>query len=220
MVWLPGDYHDGVAVWGPAFFADCCFCQWVDLVGVERMSESEETSPIAENRQQRKWSRSELLGRVMWALVGPAFRWSPRLMWGWRRWLLRMFGAEVGRQVHIHPSATIFIPWNLKVGDWSSIGFDALIYNLGPVTIGERVTISQRAHLCAGTHDHRDPTMPLLKSFICIEDDVWVCTDAFIGPDIIVRKGAIVGARSVVVREVACKTVVAGNPAKPIGDRA
>lgn len=220
MVLLPGDYHDGVAVQGPAFFADCCFCQWVDLVGVERMSESEETSPIAENRQQRKWSRSELLGRVMWALVGPAFRWSPRLMWGWRRWLLRMFGAEVGRQVHIHPSATIFIPWNLKIGDWSSIGFDALIYNLGPVTIGERVTISQRAHLCAGTHDHRDPTMPLLKSFICIEDDVWVCTDAFIGPDIIVRKGAIVGARSVVVREVACKTVVAGNPAKPIGDRA
>jgi len=219
MVLLPGNYHDGVAVQGPAFFADCCFCQWVDLVGVERMSESEETSPIAENRQQRKWSRGELLGRLMWALVDPAFRWSPRLMWGWRRWLLRMFGAEVGYQVHIHPSATIFIPWNLKIGDWSSIGFDALIYNLGPVTIGERVTISQRAHLCAGTHDHRDPTMPLLKAPITIANDVWICADAFVGPGVEISESAVVGARAVVVKSIGARSIVAGNPACLKGTR-
>lgn len=111
------------------------------------------------------------------------------------------------------------MPWNLKIGDWSSIGFDALIYNLGKICIGERVTISQRAHLCAGTHDFREPTMRLIKSQITINDNVWICADAFIGPDVIVGAGAVVGARSVVIKGVMADTVVGGNPSRVIGTR-
>lgn len=127
--------------------------------------------------------------------------------------LLRLFGARIGRQVHVHPSVHVFIPWQLEIGDWSSIGFDALIYNLGPARIGERVTISQRAHLCGGTHDYRDATMPLIKSPIVVGDDVWICADAFIGPGVNVGAGAIVAARAVVVRDVEANTVVGGHPA-------
>lgn len=174
---------------------------------------------IQRNRSQRKWTRKELAGRVLWGAVWPLFRFSPRLCWGWRRMLLRAFGARVGPHVHIHPTVTIFIPWNLEIGDWSSIGFDALIYNLGPLKIGRRVTISQRAHLCGGTHDHRDSTMPLVKSPITIGDDAWICADAFVGPNVTIGERSVVAARAVVVKSVAIATIVGGNPAKVISER-
>ncbi len=174
---------------------------------------------IEGNRRQSKWTHRELLGRLLWGFCAPLFKFSPKLMWSWRNSLLRIFGARIGRHVQIHPSVKIFIPWNLEVGEWSSIGFDALVYNLGMVKIGQRVTISQRSHLCAGTHDHRDPGMRLLKLPITIKNDVWVCADAFIGPNVEVGNYAIIGAGAVVVRSVTSSEIVAGNPAIKIGTR-
>jgi len=174
---------------------------------------------IEANRDSRKYGKAEIIGRLAWAACGPFFRWSPRLCWGWRRVLLRLFGAKVGAQVHIHPSARIFLPWNLEIGDWSSVGFDALLYNLGPLKIGERVTISQRAHLCGGSHDFRDGQMTLLRLPITIEHEAWICADAFIGPGVSVGPRAVVGARAVVIKDVSGNSVVAGNPARVVGSR-
>lgn len=174
---------------------------------------------IDKNRATRKWSRKQLLGRVVWAACWPLFRWSPRLLWGWRGFLLRLFGAKVGENVHIHPSVKIFIPWNLEIGDWSSVGFDALLYNLGPLKIGAKVTISQRAHLCGGSHDFRDTEMPLTKDPITVGDEAWICADAFVGPGVTVGSKAIVAARAVAVKDVEANAIVGGNPAKKIGGR-
>lgn len=174
---------------------------------------------IAANRTDRKYTRGEQLRRVLWAICFPLFRFSPRPLFGWRRALLRLFGARVGRNVNIYSSAVIYMPWNLEIGDWSAIGEGSLVYNLGPVSIGRHVTISQRAHLCAGTHDYTDVTMPLLKPPIRISDQVWICADAFVGPAVVVGEGAVVGARAVAVRDVAPWAIVAGNPARQVKTR-
>ena len=174
---------------------------------------------IAANRRATKYVRSELIRRVLWGMATPLFRLSPRICFGWRRFLLRLFGAKVGRQTNIYNSAIIYMPWNLTIGEQSSIGEWALIYNLGPITIGSQTTISQRVHLCAGTHDYTDPTLPLLKPPIVIDDQAWICADAFVGPDVTVGKGAIAGARAVVTRDVESWTIVAGNPAIFIKNR-
>jgi putative colanic acid biosynthesis acetyltransferase WcaF len=171
------------------------------------------------NREARKYSGGEMLRRVLWMLAGPLFRFSPRPCFGWRRFLLRAFGARVGERVHIYGSATIYYPWNLEIGDLSSIGEHALIYDLGPIRIGSQVTISQRAHLCAGTHDFEAPDFPLLKPPIVVGDQAWICADAFVGPGVKVGEGAVVGARAVAVKDVAPWTVVAGNPARAIRQR-
>ena len=105
------------------------------------------------------------------------------------------------------------------MGDWSAIGEDAFIYNLGKVTLGEKVTISHRAQLCAGTHDYTQPDLPLLKPPIVIENQAWICADAFIGPNVTIGEGAIVGARAVVMKNVEPWMIVAGNPAKLIKKR-
>jgi putative colanic acid biosynthesis acetyltransferase WcaF len=125
----------------------------------------------------------------------------------------------VGKQVNTYPSARIYFPWNLTVGDWSAIGEDTLIYNLGPVTLGRNVTLSHRAQLCAGTHDYTQPDLPLLKPPIVIGDQTWICANAFVGPGVTVGEGAVVGAGAVVVKDVAPWTVVAGNPARLIKRR-
>jgi len=107
----------------------------------------------------------------------------------------------------------------LTLGEQASIGEWALIYNLGPVMIGDRATISHRAHLCAGTHDYRDPTLPLLRLPIEIGPQAWVCAEAFVGPGRRVGEGAIVGAAAVVVSDVPDWEIVAGNPARIIKRR-
>ena len=173
---------------------------------------------VTSNRLARKWTRREQVRRILWGLAWPFFRFSPRTLWFWRRWLLALFGARVGRGVHIYPSVRVTIPWNLSCGDYSAVGDRVILYALGPIRIGARATISQGAHLCAGTHDINDPTRPLLKLPISIGDDAWICADAFIGPGVSVGACAIVGARAVAMKDVSTNAIMAGNPARPIGD--
>src|SRR5919198_1545270 len=129
---------------------------------------------VEQNRRARKYTSGEMMRRVVWTFAQPLFRFSPRPCFGWRRFLLRCFGAKIGRSVHVYPSATIYFPWNLEAGDESAIGEQAFIYNLGSVKLGSRVTISHRAHLCAGTHDHTKPDFPLLRPPIVIGSDARV----------------------------------------------
>jgi putative colanic acid biosynthesis acetyltransferase WcaF len=169
---------------------------------------------VRQNRQARKYTSDEMTRRVLWTLAQPFFRFSPRPCFGWRRFLLRRFGAKIGRSVHVYPSTIVYFPWNLEVGDESAIGEQAFIYNLGRVTLGSRVTISHRAHLCAGTHDYTKPEFPLLRPPIVIGSDAWICADAFVGPGVTVGEGAIVGARAVAMKDVKARTIVVGNPAR------
>ena len=169
---------------------------------------------VEANRAAQKWTRSDNFVRLLWSLISPIFFLSPRPFWAWRCFLLRAFGAKVGRNVHVFPSARITIPWNLHLNDQCAIGDDAILYALGPITIGARATVSQGAHLCAGTHDIRDPARPLLKLPIEIGSDAWVCADAFVGPGVTVGEHAIVGARAVAMKDVPAHAIVVGNPAR------
>jgi putative colanic acid biosynthesis acetyltransferase WcaF len=174
---------------------------------------------IEQNRRARKYSSGEMIRRVLWTLMQPLFRFSPRPCFGWRRFLLRCFGAKLGRDVHVYPSAMIYFPWNLEAGDESAIGEYAFIYNLGRITIGPRATISHRAHLCAGTHDHTKREFPLLRPPIAIGVEAWICSDAFVGPGVTIGEGAIVGAGAVVTKDVAPWMIAVGNPARVIKRR-
>lgn len=171
---------------------------------------------VTANRAARKWGRRVLVARVFWGAVQPLFRFSPRPMWGWRRGMLRLFGAQIGREVHVYPSVRITMPWNVSIGDQSAVGDRAILYALGRITIGTRTTISQGAHLCAGTHDLTQPERPLLTPPIEIGSEAWIAADAFIGPGVCIGSRAIAGARAVVVKDVAAGSTVVGNPAKPI----
>jgi putative colanic acid biosynthesis acetyltransferase WcaF len=174
---------------------------------------------IKANKAARKWSRSELLLRVLWALAHPLFRYSPRVFWSWRVGILRLFGASIGSGVHIYPTAIITLPWNLRIASEASVGDRAILYNLGLISIGAAATISQGAHLCAGTHDYRRADLPLLKLPITIGEGAWICADSFVGPRVKIGNYAIVGARAVAMRDVDDWSIVVGNPARVVKSR-
>lgn len=170
------------------------------------------------NRTVKKWSKGELIGRILWTVCHPLFRLSPRIFWGWRRLLLRLFGAKIGKEAHVYPTVKITIPWNISIGNKSAVGDNAILYALGPINIGDRATISQRAHLCAGTHDISRNDRPLVKAKIIIEDDAWIAADAFIGPNVTIGSLAIIGARAVAMKNIPAKQIAVGNPAKIISN--
>lgn len=163
------------------------------------------------------YSRSEYLRKALWRVVQKTlFRVArPR----WRASLLRAFGADVHATAHFRGSVRIHHPWLLRVGAYSSLGENVEVYNLGPIVIGDQTSISQNVHLCAGTHDWKNPAMPLIRSSITIGSGVWICADAFIGPDVRVGSNCIVAARAVVVKDVPDRTIVGGNPARIISER-
>lgn len=167
------------------------------------------------------YSLSEYAGRLLWGLC-----WITLWKLCWKRFyvlrviLLKLFGAQLSSKNQMDSSTWIEIPWNLTMGEYSSLGPRVHLYNLGPMKIGNNTVISQDSYLCGGTHDYTRPTMPLIKEAITIGDQVWICAGAFIGPGVTVGDGAVVGARAVVVKDVEPWTVVAGNPAVIIKRRA
>lgn len=165
-------------------------------------------------------SFSNKVGRVVWGIVWAlAFRPTPRMLFGWRRLLLRAFGAQIGRNARIAPTVRIWVPWNLSVGEETSIGYQVQCYCVDRITIGSHATVSQETFLCSASHDVTDPHMKLIHAPIRIEDQAWVCSRAFVGPGVVVGPGAVVGACAVVTRDVPAWTIVAGNPARAIKAR-
>jgi putative colanic acid biosynthesis acetyltransferase WcaF len=160
------------------------------------------------------YSAGEYLLRFLWWLAIPAFRFSPRPLYGWRNLLLRLFGASIGKGVRIYPSARITFPWNLEIGARSVISWDVKIYNLGRICVGSDTIISQYAHLCAGNHDFRARDFRLLRVPITIGNAVWLAADVFVAPGVTVGDGCVVYARSVVIRDLPAYTLCAGHPAR------
>jgi putative colanic acid biosynthesis acetyltransferase WcaF len=166
------------------------------------------------------FSFREKLGRQLWHMVQETiFRFSFRRADRWRAFLLRRFGATIGRNCLIRSNIKVEVPWNLTIGDNCMIGEAAILYSLGPITIGDNTIISQYAHICAGTHDYTRSDMILHRVPVRIGSDVWVCTDVYVGPGVVVGDGALVGARSTVVRDLPAWQICVGNPAKPVRKR-
>ncbi|MEA2711729.1 MAG: hypothetical protein QOF78_4330 [Phycisphaerales bacterium] len=175
---------------------------------------------LHEQRAHSRLPRSVLAKRLAWAFVqGTLYKWSFHTSNNWRAFLLRSFGADIAERCTIRRTSKVYYPWKLKMGALACLGDDVNVYNLGPVTLEARATISQEAYICAGTHDYTKLTMPLLTPPIVLKADSWVCARAFIGPGVTVGEGAIVGAAAVAMKDVPDWTIVAGNPAKHVKDR-
>lgn len=197
--------------------------RWAEPITRQHVSAQQgdgESGTALARRLTSEWTFREKVARQLWYVVeATLFRFSPRPCYRWRNWLLRRFGARVAPSARIRPTVTVEVPWNLTVGPHTVIGDGAILYCLGPVTIGARVTVSQYAHLCAGSHDHTRADLPLLRPPICIGDDVWVATDVFVGPGTTIGTGTVVGARSSVFGDLPAWAVCVGSPARPVKPR-
>lgn len=161
------------------------------------------------------------LHRLIWKIVC-LFLFRPfglPLFKQWRNFVLRCFGAKIGKGSIVHASAEIWAPWNLEVGQITCIGPNTIIYNPGKIILGSKVAISQYAYLCTATHAYDTQLHTLYWKNIVVHNRAWVAAEAFVGPGVTIGEGAVVGACACVFKDVEPWTVVGGNPAKFIKKR-
>ena len=135
-------------------------------------------------------------------------------MHAWRALVLRAWRATLGARCHVYPGAIVWAPWQLTLGDDACVADGAELYNVAPITLGVRAVVSQGAYLCAASHDHRQEDFPLTSAAIRLGDRAWVAARAIVLPGITIGAGAVVGAGSVVTRDVPDGCTAAGNPAR------
>ena len=163
--------------------------------------------------------RPAVVVQFWWLIQSILFRLSPQFMYGWRRFLLRCFGATIGKQVKVRPSVHIQFPWKVSIGDYSWIGDHVTLYSLGEITIGKNVVVSQNSYICAATHNYADPHFSIYSKPVIIEDYCWLATDVFVAPGIIIHAGTVVGARSSVFHSLPAGKICFGSPAIVVKNR-
>lgn len=157
--------------------------------------------------------------QIWWMIEATVFRWSPQFLYGFRRWLLRCFGAHIGSGVIIRPSARVTYPWKLSIGDNAWIGDDVVLYTLGEIVIEHDVVVSQGSYLCAADHDYTAVDFTIRARPIRIRQEAWVASQVFVGPGVTVGEGAVIGARSAVFADMPPRMVCMGSPCVPCKPR-
>ncbi len=163
--------------------------------------------------------RSAAFVQFWWLIQSTLFRHSPQFAYGFRRALLRAFGARVGKSAIIRPSVEVTYPWKVTIGDHAWIGDGAVLYSLGEIRIGNHSVVSQRSYLCAGDHDYSQIDFPIRARSITIHDECWIAADVYVAPGVSIGAGTVVGARSSVFRDLPSGMVCTGSPARAIKPR-
>lgn len=176
---------------------------------------------MREHRYVNRLGARNRLNRLAWTLARAIFfrLTPPWAMHGWRRAVLRAFGARVGEGCRIDPSARIWLPSHLVLGEYVAIDEEVDLYCVATITIGSKVAVSRRAFLCTASHDITDLKRPLTHSPITIADHAWIAAEAMIFPGAQVGEGAVIAARAVLRGEAVPWAIYAGNPARRVGDR-
>jgi putative colanic acid biosynthesis acetyltransferase WcaF len=157
--------------------------------------------------------------QLWWMVQATLFHGSPQVMYGFRRWLLRLFGARIGNNVMLRPTVEVTYPWKLVIGNDCWIGDHVTLYTLGEIHIGDNAVVSQHSYICAASHNYTVPSFDIYDSPVYIESEAWVASGVFVAPGVRIRHGAVIGARSVVLNDMPEMMLCAGYPAKPLRHR-
>ena len=163
--------------------------------------------------------KSKMTVQLWWIVQATLFSWSPQFLYGWRTFLLRLFGAQIGKHTKIRSTVKITYPWKVKIGDYTWIGDDSVLYSLGDITIGSHVAVAHKVYFNTGGHYYEKKAFDIFFKPVVIEDECWITNDVYVAPGITIGRGTIVAARSTVLKNLPPVKICVGTPAQPIKDR-
>lgn len=158
--------------------------------------------------------------QILWYLINAFIvraSWNPFM--GIKVFLLRIFGAKIGKGLVIKNNVIVKLPWNLEIGDNCWLGENCWIDNLDKVSIGNNVCSSQGAMLLTGNHDYTISSMPYRNAPIVIEDGAWIGAKTTVCPGVNVHKNAILTVGSIATKDMEENGIYQGNPAEKIRER-
>ena len=156
----------------------------------------------------------------IWFIINVIFihsKWNPFI--GLKIFLLRIFGAKIGRGVILKPGVNIKYPWKLSIGNHVWIGEDVWIDNVDDVIIGSHVCISQGAMLLCGNHDYKKSTFDLILGKIIIEDGVWIGARSIVTQNVTCYNHSVLMVNSVASSDLSAFSIYRGSPAKKVRER-
>jgi putative colanic acid biosynthesis acetyltransferase WcaF len=160
------------------------------------------------------------LKRALWYYMNFIFLMNPWCPFkSLKVFILRLFGARVGKGVVIKPRVNIKYPWRLEIDDHVWIGENVWIDNLADIRIGKHVTISQGAMLLCGNHDYKKTGFDLITEEIVLEEGVWIGAKSVVCPGVTCGSHAVLSVNSTAVKNLEAYTVYQGNPASEIRKR-
>lgn len=163
--------------------------------------------------------KSKITVQLWWIVQGTLFALSPQFFYGWRRFLLRMFGAKIGKGVLLRATVKVTYPWNIEIGDYSWIGEDNVLYSLGKIKIGSHVALAHKVYINTGGHQYDKVSFDIFSEPVVIEDECWLTNDVYVAPGVTIGKGSIIAARSSVLKSMPGGKICVGTPAIAIKDR-
>ena len=158
--------------------------------------------------------------RIFWLYISAIFFQNSFFPFtGLKVFLLKLFGAKIGKAVMIKPSVNIKYPWNLTIKDNAWIGEDVWIDSLVSISIGESACISQGAYILTGNHNYKKTTFDLIVKEVVIEDGVWIGAKSVVCPGVICKSHSVLSVGSVATKNLESYSIYQGNPAIKIKDR-
>jgi putative colanic acid biosynthesis acetyltransferase WcaF len=184
------------------------------------MAQEQIVNPEQKSAYDSPWSESNRIMRTLWEFCWFVFcAWTPKPLNPWRLFWLRVFDAKIDGTPFVHQRARIAVPWNLTLHDRACLGDRASAYSLGEIEIGARATVAQEAYLSAGTHDFNNQNMPLVTAKITIGEDAFLGARVFVLPGVKIGARSVIGACSVVTKDIPGDVIAAGNPCKILRTR-
>ncbi len=152
--------------------------------------------------------------RFLWFFVNGLFFQNPLALGSfYKRFLLRLFGARIGKGVVVKPSVNIKYPWFLTVGDYTWIGEKVWIDSLAKVSVGANCCLSQGAMLLCGNHNYSAKTFDLMVGDITLEDGVWIGAHAVVCPGVTCSSHSVLSVKSVATSNLDPYSIYQGVPA-------
>lgn len=193
---------------------------------------------VIHGKIQKKNEEGKKIPLILKVLDKPYILWNKIFKKGWQRYMLyhvglvpshhirrfvyKSLGAEIGKNVTFNFRTELRGLHKLKIGAGTIVGDNALLAAQRGLTIGENVNISSNVSIYSGAHDHRDPyfrSTPRTTRPITIGNRVWISSNVIILTGVHIGEGAVCCAGCVVTKDVEPYAVVAGVPAKKIGER-
>ena len=136
-----------------------------------------------------------------------------------RLFVLKLFLKNLGKKSAINRHVELKSPRGITIGSYTTINSRSIIDGRGELYIGNCVDIATEVNIWTLQHDYNDPMYNAYGKRVIIEDYVWIASRATILPGVTIGRGAVVAAGSVVTKDIPPLAIVAGVPAKIIGNR-